>query len=88
MTDKLKFGDIIRPDDDVPKAHDLLVLLDSRRGHYRLAMVDKGERLLMMAEFTSEELRGVIALMQQALGMNEPGGPPRRRPPHVVEIKP
>lgn len=72
MTDQLKFGDIIRPDDDVPKAHDLFVLLDPRRGHYRLVMCDEDERLLMMAEFTSVELRRIIGHMERALVMNEP----------------
>ncbi len=72
MTDKLKFGDVIRPDDDVPKADDLLVLLDPRRGHYRLAMLDEDERILMLAEFTSKEFRRIIGHMVRAMEMNEP----------------
>lgn len=85
MTDHLMPGDIIRVDEDIPKAHDLLVMLHPRRGHYRLGMMDEDERLLMLAEFTSVELRRIIAHMQQALELNEPGSP---NIPHVVEIKP
>ncbi len=88
MTDQLRPGDVIRPDDDVPEAADIVVCIAAKRGEYRVLMLDKDERILMMVSLTGEELERVVGHMKRALELNRPGGPPIPRPPHVVKLTP